>query len=85
MHQNWVMRISDGEPCPHCGELPLEVVDGVAECPNCGSVSQENARESARSYLSLMAVSRQGLIDQLEFEGYSTADATYGVDAQNAD
>jgi len=32
-----------------------------------------------------MAFSRQGLIDQLEFEGYSTADATYGVDAQNAD
>ena len=21
MHQNWMMRISDGEPCPHCGEL----------------------------------------------------------------
>ena len=49
------------------------------------SVSQANARESARSYLSLMAFSRQGLIEQLEFEGYSTADATYGVDAQNAD
>ena len=42
MHQNWVMRISDGEPCPHCGELPLEVGDGVAECPNCGSVFDED-------------------------------------------
>ena len=32
-----------------------------------------------------MAFSRTGLIKQLEYEGYSTADATYGVDAQNAD
>jgi hypothetical protein len=32
-----------------------------------------------------MAFSRSGLIRQLEFEGFSNADATYGVDAQNAD
>lgn len=32
-----------------------------------------------------MAFSRSKLIEQLEFENYSTADATYGVDAQNAD
>ena len=31
------MNVYDGEPCPHCGEVPLDVVDGVAECPNCGS------------------------------------------------
>lgn len=49
------------------------------------TASQANARESAASYLSYMAFSRTGLIDQLEYEGYSTADATYGVDAQNAD
>ena len=49
------------------------------------TASQANARESAASYLSFMAFSRTGLIDQLEYEGYSTADATYGVDAQNAD
>ncbi|KRE98714.1 hypothetical protein ASG88_16830 [Nocardioides sp. Soil777] len=49
------------------------------------SVPQENARESAENYLDLMAYSRSGLIEQLEFEGYSTKDATYGVDAQKAD
>ena len=49
------------------------------------TASQANARESAASYLSFMAFSRTGLIDQLEYEGYSTADATYGVDAQGAD
>lgn len=32
-----------------------------------------------------MAFSRSGLIEQLEFEGYSLSDATYGTDAQKAD
>lgn len=49
------------------------------------TVAQSNARRAAGSYLSLTAFSRSGLIEQLEFEGYSKADATYGVDAQNAD
>ena len=33
------------------------------------------------SYLDTAAFSRSGLIKQLEYEGYSTADATYAVDA----
>ena len=49
------------------------------------TVSQSNAKKAAKSYLSLMAFSRTSLIKQLEFERYSTADATYGVDSQNAD
>lgn len=49
------------------------------------TVSQSNAKKAAKSYLGLMAFSRTSLIEQLEFEGYSTPDATYGVDAQNAD
>ena len=49
------------------------------------TVSQSNARKAAKSYLGIMAFSRSKLIEQLEFENYSTADATYGVDAQNAD
>ncbi len=48
------------------------------------TVSQQNAVESAASYLDMSGFSRKGLIDQLKFEGYSTADATYGVDAQGA-
>jgi hypothetical protein len=32
-----------------------------------------------------MAFSRSGLISQLEFEGFSSSEATYGTDAQNAD
>lgn len=49
------------------------------------TAGQENARESAESYLDLSAFSRTGLIKQLKFEGYSEKDATYGVDAQKAD
>jgi hypothetical protein len=44
------------------------------------SVSQENAVEQAESYIDIMAFSREGLIEQLEFEDYSTADATFAVD-----
>ena len=49
------------------------------------TVSQRNAKSSAQSYLRLLSFSRAGLIRQLEFEKYSTADATYGVDALNVD
>ena len=49
------------------------------------SVSQSNARESALSYVNYSAFSRTGLIKQLEYEGFSRSDATYGTDALNAD
>jgi hypothetical protein len=49
-----------------------------------GTVSQRNAASRAASYLRSSAFSRSGLIGQLEYEGFSTSDATYGVDAQNA-
>lgn len=44
------------------------------------SVSKQNALKSAKSYLSFSAFSRKGLIEQLEYEKYSTEDATYAVD-----
>lgn len=46
---------------------------------------QQNARESAESYLRFSAFSRTGLIQQLEYEGYSYEDSSYAVDAVNAD
>jgi len=49
------------------------------------TVSQENAVEKAADYLDYTAFSRSGLIKQLKFEGFSTKDATFGVDAQRAD
>ena len=49
------------------------------------TMGQRNALESAESYLSFMAFSRSGLIDQLEYEGYSTEEATFAVDNCGAD
>lgn len=49
------------------------------------TVSQKNAAGSAASYLRYSSFSRTGLIKQLQFEGFSLEDATYGVDAQKAD
>jgi hypothetical protein len=45
------------------------------------TIGQENARESAQNYLNAMSFSRSGLIDQLLFEGFSQAEAEYGVNA----
>ena len=59
---------------------PVEEPEAPAE-----TVSQENARLSAESYLDTMAFSRAGLIDQLKFEGFSKKDATYAVDVINPD
>ena len=45
----------------------------------------EQASQSARNLLSFGGFSRQGLIEQLEYEGYTNSEATFGADAQNAD
>jgi hypothetical protein len=50
-----------------------------------GTVSQQNAVAKAADYLGFAAFSRSGLIKQLNFEGFSTSDATWGVDKQHAD
>ncbi|MGB3886246.1 MAG: Ltp family lipoprotein [Gordonia sp. (in: high G+C Gram-positive bacteria)] len=44
------------------------------------TTSQQNAVAKASDYLSISAFSRKGLIDQLVYEGFSTNDATVGVD-----
>lgn len=41
---------------------------------------QKNAVRAAEQYLDYSSFSREGLIDQLEFEEYSVADATFAVD-----
>lgn len=49
------------------------------------TLPQQNAVGKAQSYLKYQAFSRSGLIKQLEFEGYSTDDATFGADYIAAD
>ena len=44
------------------------------------TLGEKNALNSAKNYLSIMAFSKQGLIKQLEYEGYSEKEAQYGAD-----
>ncbi len=49
------------------------------------SRGEQNALNRANDYLEFMSFSRSGLIDQLEFEGYTTSEAEYAVDNCGAD
>lgn len=65
---------------------PGSEVSVIAEAPEpVYSLAQQNAISKARSYLALTGFSRTGLIGQLEFEGFSTEDATFGADNAGAD
>lgn len=63
------------------GPAPIYAFDVIPASPG----SQQNAVRKAQQYLSTSAFSRQGLIEQLEYEGFSTADATYAVDSITVD
>lgn len=49
------------------------------------TVSQKNAVSKAKDYLSYTAFSHDGLVDQLVYDKFSTADATYGADHSGGD
>ena len=57
--------------------------ESVAKKTNV-TTGQKNALKSAKNYLSLMGFSKSGLIKQLEFDGYSSGDATYAAENCNA-
>lgn len=68
---------------------PAETVSNESEeptnpseaAPSNETVSQQNAVKAAKAYLDFSAFSRDGLIDQLEYEGFTTEQAVYGVEA----
>lgn len=49
------------------------------------SSGKRNALRSAKDYLSVMPFSYSGLTEQLEYEGYSSSEATYAADNCGAD
>lgn len=57
----------------------------AAEKAASASLSQKNALATAKNYLGSMSFSYSGLIEQLEYEGYSAEDSTYAVDNCGAD
>lgn len=44
------------------------------------TMGERNALESARNYLEVIPFSYEGLVEQLEYEGYSHSEAVYGAD-----
>lgn len=69
-------------PTPKKSEISEETQS--APEPNV-TVSQKNAVAKAKSYLGYSAFSYTGLIEQLEYEQFSHADAVYGADNSGAD
>lgn len=61
-----------------------EKVEAEPEKPT-ETVSQKNAVNKAKSYLDFAGFSRDGLVAQLEFDKFSSADAVYGADNAGAD
>ena len=57
----------------------------VEENLDTATMGERNALDTALSYLDSMPFSYSGLIEQLEFEGYTHQEAVYGVDNCEAD
>jgi hypothetical protein len=92
LDSGWIVcdqNMAAGEEITSTTEIDLGVVKDDEGCPGdaAGETeteltrSEENAIASAEDYLSFMAFSRSGLIAQLEFEGFTTAEATLAVDS----
>jgi len=78
-------------PTPPPTEMPSEVptiapTEMPSEVPTIELTSdQENAIYKAINYLDYTAFSKKGLIEQLEYEGFSKADSMFAVDYIDAD
>lgn len=67
--------------CNCFSAAPATITSAVTANPTTG---QRQAVKKAQSYLRFMAFSRSGLIHQLEYEGFTNEEATYGADAVGA-
>lgn len=65
--------------------LQSEVVNKTENTSSDISLGKINALGSAKTYLWTMAFSYKGLVNQLEFEGYSNEEAVYAADNCGAD
>ena len=78
-------ELQEAEPAE--SEAPQEAVSEIEQPAVEPEVAmgERNALAKAKSYLDFTAFSYTGLIDQLEYEGFSTEEATYGADNCGAD
>jgi hypothetical protein len=75
-----VMFVGNVIASPTATAVDTTVVTIANESTTGLTSAQRNAIGSARSYLSITAFSRTGLIDQLKFEGFRPRVATFAVD-----
>lgn len=75
-----INKVADETKAP--AVKPQQTGNGVQ---NGATTGESNALRSAKNYLSIMAFSYDGLIGQLEYEGFSNAEAVYGADHCGAD
>lgn len=83
-----VYRISDMTLIKKSGSLTDVTTSNSKSADDSNSnatLGEQNAYKKALSYLDYTAFSYSGLINQLEFEGFSTEEATYGADNCGAD
>lgn len=73
--------VSEGKKASDDSKGEIESEEKESEA----TVSQNNALATARDYLDYTAFSYDGLVDQLEFEGFSNDDAIWAVDNCGAD
>lgn len=55
------------------------VVSGIVTTVQAATLGQKNAVIKAKNYLNVLAFSKKGLIKQLKYEGFTTAEAKYAV------
>lgn len=73
-------------PAPPVSEQPAERTEPTPEeAEPSFTTEEEQAIDSARSYLDLMAFSRSGLVEQLVFEGFPEDTAAWAVDQVGPD
>jgi predicted dehydrogenase len=72
-----VYEQSDGD----ANQMDTSVSGGTATA----TTGEKNALEDAKAYLNVLAFSYDGLVEQLEYEGYSYSEAVYAVDHCGAD
>ena len=65
-------------------DIPTSEPEPVEEFPDA-TMGEKNALETAKRYLSHSNFSHDGLVGQLEYEGYSLSEATFAVDNCGAD
>ena len=79
-----IIEIEETEKPVETGAVEDDEVE-TGEAEEAVSLGKKNALRSAESYLDVMAFSRSGLINQLEYEGYTTEEAEYAVANCGAD